>query len=434
MIEEKLAVFAHHQGDMAQPLEILRLSLLDWCAVGIAGEEEPVARIVREQALADGGSGQAGLIGAGSRVPARAAALVNGTISHALDYDDTHFAHIGHPSVAVMPAALAVGQMVGASGMAMQQAALIGAEASIRVGLWLGRAHYQAGFHQTATAGAFGACLAACRLLLLTPEETIHALGLVSTRASGLKSQFGTMGKPMNAGIAAANGVEAAQLARRGFISAPDGMRHMQGFGATHHGAAQEGALDGLGREWLFERVSHKLHACCHGLHAMLEALGQIEEIPAEQIARIEVQTNTRWLSVCNNAAPQTGLEAKFSYRVTAAMRVTGRDTSLPDSFTDALCHEPQIEALRDRVEVTADETLTEMQARVTLIRDDGTRYEAFHDLDQDAPLAERQQRVRTKAAALLGRDRADALWDLIRHQATPDTMAEALAIWKRAR
>lgn len=428
MIEEKLAAFAHHEGDMARPLDILRLSLLDWCAVGIAGEEEPVSRILREQALAEGGAGQAGLFGAGSRVPARAAALVNGTISHALDYDDTHFAHIGHPSAAVMPAALAVGQMVGASGAAMQEAALIGAEASIRVGLWLGRAHYQAGFHQTATAGAFGACLASCRLLLLAPEQTAHALGLVSTRASGLKSQFGTMGKPMNAGIAAANGVEAALLIRRGFVSIPDGLSHAQGFGATHHGTAQEDALEGLGRDWLFERISHKLHACCHGLHAMLEALAQVHDIPLADIARIEIHTHPRWLSVCNKQAPQTGLEAKFSYRVTAAMGMTGHDTSLPGSFTEALCHDPQIIALRDRVDVAGDDTLTEMQARVVVTLMDGTTHERSHDLDRQAPLAERQSRVLAKAAALIGSDRAETLWDKICAQATPDAIAEALA------
>lgn len=428
MIEEKLAGFAHHHGDMTRPLDILRLSLLDWCAVGIAGEDEPVARILREQALAEGGAGQAGLFGAGSRVPARAAALVNGTISHALDYDDTHFAHIGHPSAAVMPAALAVGQMVGAKGAAMQEAALIGAEASIRVGLWLGREHYQAGFHQTATAGAFGACLAACRLLLLTPEQTLHALGLASTRASGLKSQFGTMGKPMNAGIAAANGVEAALLVRRGFVSIPDGLSHAQGFGATHHGAAQEGALDRLGRDWLFERISHKLHACCHGLHAMLEALAQVGDLHAEEVARIEIHTHPRWLSVCNQPAPQSGLEAKFSYRVTAAMCVTGHDTSLPGNFTNALCQDPQIVALRDRVEVTGDETLTEMKARVVVTSTDGTAHEQSHDLDRETPLADRQTRVRAKAAALLGSDRAEVLWDKICAQATPDAIAEALA------
>ncbi|MEO3417354.1 MmgE/PrpD family protein [Roseovarius sp. CAU 1744] len=425
MIEEKLATFAHAPIAPGPAMEILRLSLLDWCAVGIAGRDEPVARILRDQALDEGGAAQASLIGSDTRVPARAAALVNGTISHALDYDDTHFAHIGHPSVAVMPAALAVAQLTGSSGKALQEAALIGAEASIRVGLWLGRAHYQTGFHQTATAGAFGACLAACRLLSLDAARTIHALGLVSTRASGLKSQFGTMGKPMNAGIAAANGVEAALLAQRGFISAGDAMRQPQGFGPTHHGEGQENALDGLAEAWLFERVSHKLHACCHGLHAMLEALGQVKA--GADPGRIEVQTHPRWLSVCNNPAPDTGLEAKFSYRVTAAMRLAGHDTGQPGCFTDALCRDPQIVALRDRVEVTVTEGLSEMQARVVLTHRDGSRQEVFHDLDAPGTLRQRQSRVRAKAVSLLGLARADELWERIGAEAPPDAIAAFL-------
>ena len=406
----------------------MRLSLLDWCAVGLAGRDEPVAQILREQALDEGGAAQAGLIGCAQPVPARAAALVNGATSHALDYDDTHFAHIGHPSVAVIPAALAVAQLAGASGRAMQEAALIGVEASIRVGLWLGRPHYQAGFHQTATAGAFGACLAACRLLGTSKTETMMALGLVSTRASGLKSQFGTMGKPLNAGIAAVNGVEAALLARRGFVSRKDSIEGPQGFGATHHGAAEPDAWEGLGEEWYFERVSHKFHACCHGLHATLEALAPLAGTDPNAISRVNIETHPRWLSVCNNPAPKTGLEAKFSYKMAAAMRVLGFDTSLPASFSDDICQKPEITAMLARVQVAASDTLSEMQSRVTIEMSDGTTQVLTHDLNTPLSLPEREERVRGKAAALLGSEKAGILWQLICSAASPDELAGELA------
>ena len=219
-------------------LQVMRLSLLDWLAVTRAGADEPVARITRAMVADEGGRAEASALGLAARLPARAAALANGTASHALDYDDTHFAHIGHPSVAVIPAALAIAERVGASGAALQHAALVGVEASIRVGIWLGRAHYQTGFHQTATAGAFGAGLACARLMGFTADQAAMVLGLLATRASGLKSQFGTMGKPFNAGIAAANGVEAALLVARGFIANPDALEGPQGFGPTHAGVA----------------------------------------------------------------------------------------------------------------------------------------------------------------------------------------------------
>ncbi|NKB27586.1 MAG: MmgE/PrpD family protein [Rhodobacteraceae bacterium] len=369
--------------ETAQPTPLVRrifaLSLLDWTACAIAGVEEPVSRIARDMILqenhdaAGGGGARASVVGAAARVPARAAALVNGATSHALDYDDTHFAHIGHASVAVIPAALAVAEEVGATGTEFAQAALIGLEASVRFGVWLGRPHYQAGFHMTGTAGAIGAALAAAKLMRLNAEQTGHALGLVASRAGGIKAQFGTMGKPMNAGYAAANGVEAALFARAGMTSTPDALDGMNGFAATHYGAADDAAWEGMGAAWLFEDVSHKLHACCHGTHAMIEALRTLDA-PDPDV--IEVAVHPRWLTVCNIPEPTTGLEAKFSLRLCAAMALTGRDTSALASFSDAACTDPALVALHNRVQITRDETLTETAARV---RVDGV--EAHHDL-----------------------------------------------------
>ncbi|MEP3637557.1 MAG: MmgE/PrpD family protein, partial [Paracoccaceae bacterium] len=174
---------------------IMRLSLFDWATCGMAGVNEPVSRIVRGTALAQGVQGKSPIFGGGDAgLPPVMAALVNGTTSHALDYDDTHFAHIGHPSVAVIPAAMAI-RGPEHSDADVLWSALIGAEVSVRMGLWLGRSHYQAGFHQTATAGAFGATAAAGLLLGLSELQMQAAFGVAATQAAGLKSQFGTMGK-----------------------------------------------------------------------------------------------------------------------------------------------------------------------------------------------------------------------------------------------
>lgn len=305
--------------------EMARLSLFDWFAVARAGAQEPVAIILRGLVADEAGRSAASVVGLSAKVPARAAALANGTISHALDYDDTHFAHIGHPSVAILPAALAVGEELGASGAAVLDAFLVGAEASIRIGVVLGRPHYDRGFHQTATAGAFGATIAAARVMGLTRDQTRQALSLVATRASGLKSQFGSMGKPYNAGIAASNGVEAAMLARRGFVSADDGVGGAQGFVDAHVDRAFEEAAwsHPPPQQFLFEDVKHKLHACCHGLHAAIEALRELKArraIEPDEVAVVLIRVNPRWLAVCDIKRPRTGLEAKFSYAMTAAM------------------------------------------------------------------------------------------------------------------
>ncbi|MCV6593773.1 MAG: MmgE/PrpD family protein [Silicimonas sp.] len=376
---------------------MIRLSCLDWAACALAGRGEPLAGVLRGVALGEGGRAEAGLFG-GGRGPARAAALVNGAISHALDYDDTHFAHIGHPSVAVFPAALAVAEREGHGMGAMLEAALLGVEASIRCGLWLGRGHYQVGYHQTATAGAFGATLAAARLCGLSAEETGHALGLAATKAAGLKAQFGTMGKPLNAGLAAECGVMAADWARAGLRSNPGALEGENGFGATHHGADARGAFDGLGETWAFETISHKFHACCHGLHGTLEAMRGIEGTPGQLV----IHTHPRWLSVCNIPMPKDGLEAKFSYRMVAAMALAGIDTGEIGSFSDDLAQRADLAALMARVEVVSDDHLSEMQARVLA---DGV--ELSHDLAAPMTLETRAARLSAKAEALTGQGAA---------------------------
>ncbi len=388
----KLADFARAEIQVTQTARhMIRLSCLDWAACALAGRDEPVSRNLRKIAVSEGGSAEAGLIG-GGRVPARAAALVNGATSHALDYDDTHFAHIGHPSVAIFPAVLAIAEREGCSMGDMLDAVLLGAEVSIRVGLWLGRDHYQVGFHQTATAGAFGATLAAARLQNLTSDETVQALGLAATKAAGIKAQFGSMGKPLNAGLAAECGVMAVDWAKSGVQSNPEALEGTNGFGPTHHGAGDLSAFDDLGQDWLFEDVSHKFHACCHGLHAMLEALRDYREIPD----RLLIRTHPRWMSVCNIEAPETGLEAKFSYRMAAAMALAGIDTGAIENFSDDLSTRPDLRDLMARVSVVPDDSLTEMQARVS-----GDSTETFHDLAAPMSLEDRSRRICAKAQAL---------------------------------
>src|SRR5262249_14313651 len=123
----------------SRPRRLAEFSLLDWIAVARAGSGQKVAAIIRGLVEEEGGTPVASVVGNSRRLPARAAALANGTISHALDYDDTHFAHIGHLSVGIYPAALAAGESVGASAAAVRDAFLLGAEAACRIGMVLGR-------------------------------------------------------------------------------------------------------------------------------------------------------------------------------------------------------------------------------------------------------------------------------------------------------
>jgi 2-methylcitrate dehydratase PrpD len=405
---------ARHIPDSAR--RIATFSLFDWMVVTRAGRNEPVSRIVLSFVAEEGGKAVASVVGSSVLLPARAAALANGSISHALDYDDTHFAYIGHPSVAVAPAALAAAEQVNASAAALRDAYLLGAEASCRIGMVLGRAHYQRGFHQTATSGAFGATIAAGRLLGLTPTEMRQALNVVSTRASGLKSQFGTMGKPFNAGIAAANGIEAASLAKRGFVSCDDGLTGEQGFVDTHSDQPDRETpwQNPPPRTFIFEDIKYKLHACCHGTHAMIEALlaaQQRHDFAARAVTRVEVRTHPRWLRVCDIKKPRTGLEAKFSYVLLASMVLEGLDTSSEKTFNDALCANPALERLAARVVVSGDDRLSETEARVSLECGSDERFVTSHDLAARMPEEVIERKLRAKARGLLGEMEAESLW-----------------------
>lgn len=408
-IETKLLEFSHDLSWGPVPKvtqEILCLSLLDWAAVGLAGAHEPVSIALRGVERLDSGQGTANIFGAKHRLSIRAAALINGATSHALDYDDTHFLHIGHPAVVVFSASLAVAQQMGATGREFLEAALVGYETSCRIGHWLGRAHYEAGFHMTATAGTFGATLAAARLMGANTVQMRAALGLAATRASGLKAQFGSMGKPYNAGMAAANGVEMALLAMAGLTSDSHGLHS---FAASHAGQMHDGALEGLGREFISHDVSHKFHACCHGTHAMLEALGKLD-VQAGEVKSVQITVHPRWLKVCNQPAPQTGLQAKFSYRMCAAFALAGLDTGAFETFRDANCADQGLCDLRDLVVVQGDENLPDTAAAVLIECHGGMARQASYDLARPLELSVRKDRMSGKLRGLIGAQKAARL------------------------
>ena len=422
-LTEELIALAGRSADIIPSRAALfaRLSLLDWMTCGIAGRNEPLALKLRQLSEMEGGTGHSTII-EGSRAPARMAALVNGATSHALDYDDTHFAHVGHLSVGIYPAALAIAEQQDLSAADMMTAFLLGAEGAIRVGMRLGRAHYNLGFHQTATAGAFGATLVAGRLLGLDAGQMRHALGLCGTRASGMTSQFGSMGKPYNAGIAAANGVECATLAHLGFTSADDGLLGHQGFVGAHtpietrrDADAGAGILNVGIDAYLFPDNKYKLHACCHGLHPMIEALlaaRQTAVAAFDEIEAFTLETNPRWLAVCDIKKPRTGLEVKFSYNWLAGMTLRGDNTGDDRLYQDALAGDEELRAFANRITVIGNDALTDLQARGSLKMRDGSSLPIWFDLAE--PLAEDViiAKLRVKSETIIGEESA-AIWDL---------------------
>ena len=212
-------------------VDAARRAILDCLGVMLAGSIEPAARIVPEVARAEGGAPLGHRGGHGRRTGAVWAALANGTAAHALDFDDTNFAMMGHPSAPVLAAALAAGELALADGRAvLVHAFLLGFEVETTLAEVINPAHYEHGWHATCTLGTLGAAAAAARLLGLDVTRRVTALAVAASQASGLKENFGTMTKPFHAGHAARSGVLPALLAREGWTASEQAIEGPQGY------------------------------------------------------------------------------------------------------------------------------------------------------------------------------------------------------------
>jgi 2-methylcitrate dehydratase PrpD len=407
----------------AEVRAVVRHCLLDWLGVTLAGSREDAARIVREEALEQGGTPQATLLGSGQRTSIGQAALVNGTASHALDYDDVHFAFLGHPTVTVVPALLAVAERDGLGGREFVTAFVAGVEIGSRVGEYVTEAHYARGHHATGTLGTFSAAAATARMLGLDAETSATALGIAATQAAALKSMFGTMCKPLHAGKAAANGQYAALLAKRGFSARPDAIECSQGFADTQSSVADsDSALDALGERFHTRNVLFKHHAACYGTHASIEALTRLRDahgIDFGKVDKVEIRVPTRNLKVCNIQEPRTGLEAKFSLRLVSAMALAGRSTSDIAGYTDDVCSDRELVRLRDAIRVVGDTELARGTSEVIVSMADGVVYREFGDVsipgrDLDLQGRRLEEKFMVLATPVIGASKAREVADLV--------------------
>jgi 2-methylcitrate dehydratase PrpD len=382
--------------------------VLDYVACALAGAQEDLTAILLAEMQEQGGTGTATILGHRVQLPVAAAALVNGTAAHALDYDDVNLAMPGHPSVAILPALLALAEERGATGAAVLTAFVAGYELQCRIGRLLAPGHYDGlGFHATATVGSFGAAAACAHLLGLDAEHCAITLGIAGTQAAGLKAMFGTMCKPLHAGTAASHGLLAAKLAARGFTSRPDVLECAQGFAQTHspdfHPAK---ALTPPPQGWYIRNNLFKYHAACYMVHAPIEAARQLRAqhgLTPDRIARIRVTLDEACARICNIPAPQTGLEAKFSLRLATAMGLAGVDTGRLSTYSAATAADPGLVAVRDQVELDFRSGLPSTFAAIELTLRDGSTLTAQHDAGIPAvDTAEQGRRLAEKFVSLV--------------------------------
>jgi 2-methylcitrate dehydratase PrpD len=365
---------------------IARQCVLDFIAVTLAGARDEVSTRVLDEAKELGGKGTSTVIGRGLKLPALSAALVNGTLSHALDFDDVNLAMPGHVTVAVLPAVLALAEERKCSGRDLITAFVAGYELACRVGLSMAPGHYNvAGFHATSTVGSLGAAAACARLLGLDAETAAIAVAIAATQAGGLKSLFGTDCKPFHAGKAAQNGLLAARLAARGFTGRTDAIECRQGFASAHAPSFEpaHAFAEPAGAPFHIHNNLFKYHAACYLTHAPIEALRKLKiehNLVPDRIKAITLDLDEGCDRVCNIASPKTGLEAKFSLRQTAAMALAGIDTSGLASYNEATAQDPGLVALRERVRLDFHDGWGQARAKVAVETTDGRRFTASHD------------------------------------------------------
>lgn len=411
-------------------VSLAKQCLLDWVGLVIASSEEPSVRLVEQEGEEESASGRCTALGFKHKFGPLWAALINGTAGHALDFDDVLDAMNGHPTAPVMPALVAVAEAEHLSGADLIKSFVVGIEAEAMLGDLLGVAHYARGFHATGTVGTLGASSGVASLLNLDSRQWAVALALAATQAAGLKSMFGTMGKPFHAGKAAFGGLLAAHLARRGYSAPLNVLSDPQGFLAPHSSTAKlaASALPNSS-DLAIRNILFKYSASCYLTHSTIEAASTLGDKFAHDTTRIKsvVLTVPRGhLSVCNIQSPHTGLEGKFSLRYTAALALAGIETNA-GSFTDQMTTQSELVRLEDKITVQpADHFANPFQSDCNITFLDGTQLSTSTDVSIPASISSlpaQWERLLAKfmylVAPILGEHKAGRLAEAIANTET---------------
>jgi 2-methylcitrate dehydratase PrpD len=343
-------------------VDAIKLHLLDTLGCAAAASALGVADHV--YALIEGQSGAAVAIGHPKPVPPHLAALVNGTLAHALDFDDTHSRSICHVSVTVVSAALAQAAKVHASGRELIAALAAGNETVTRIGAACAPLYMQTGFHPTSVCGVFGAATAAARLSRLPILDTTHALGISGSLASGLFEYLadGTTTKALHAGWAAHGGVCAASLAAAGATGPATVLEGRFGFFASYYregeGAhALERELESLGREWETAQIAFKPYPACHFIHACLDAAAAAtggQRLAAKDVDELVVLVPAPAVPLVlepreDKITPRSDYDGKFSLQFSLAAMLSAGTVNLQTYATETI-HDPSVLELAAKV------------------------------------------------------------------------------------
>lgn len=375
-LSEKIALFSTRTTLKDIPKEVIKkakLMILDFFAASLAGYKSPgceeVSRLSREQ-----GQGRCTIIGYNYKTSPTFAALANGIIGHALDYDDTHSKSILHPTVAIAPAVLSLGEDRGVSGETLLLSFIIGVETMCKLGLACKKGPLETGYIYTSLIGTFGAAAASAKILDLSYEKTLNAIGISYSFTSGNSQQLveGTLSKRLQPGIAAMNGVLSALLADRGITGAKKVFEGKFGFYHTYlRGEYDPKPIEDLGVTYEIPQVSFKPYPCCRLTHSSIDATLKLREryrINLVDIDEIIVRVNQQAYNA--NAEPleikrrpRNIVDAQFSIPYTVACALIYGKVGLND-FTEEAIKREEVLRVAERVTPIVDEDIEKKYGR----------------------------------------------------------------------
>ena len=400
-----------------------RRAVIDWFAALLPGGIIAPATLLEKTFAEDIGRGKARLV-SGQLATMRTAALINGTASHSVEFDDIYRDGGFHPGSPIISAALAAAQTVGADGDAFARAVIVGYEISSRIGERVMPSHYRY-WHSTGTLGSIGAAAAVASLLKCDEVQFGHALATAGTFAAGLQQAFRSdaMSKPFHSGHAAETGVIAALTAKQGVTGALDLLEGPAGFGAAmSEGAKWNGIADDLGDRYCITQITFKNHGCCGHNFAPIDGVLNMQAgngFKPEDIKSIKVATYKLGVDVVDNANPSGEYQAKFSLQYVVAHALVHGSVRMA-AFTPERMNDPRVRALLPRITVTDDPALSALYpsqraARIDIELQSGEKISHLQPTrkgDPEMPLTDREleDKFHELAAPVIGATKAKDL------------------------
>ena len=413
----------------AANLQMVRFGFIDTLGVILAGIPEPVTDAALGFARARGTAGGPSRALLGSvRLPSRDAAMVNAAAGHALDYDDVGL--MGHPSVVLVPALLAEGERLGASGMDLMRAYIVGFEVWGELIRHDQDLYHVKGWHPTPVFGVMGAAAAVAALRGLDADTCQRVLGIAASLAGGLIANFGTMTKPLHAGWAAGHAIDACDWAQLGVTSAPDAIEHHAGYLAALSPKGRF-TLSDLSADWSSElRLSNngltvKKYPMCFATHRVLDGLLDLvreHRLQPGDVQAVEATVGPAQASMLRNHRPVTALEGKFSLEFAVAASIVSGKVGLSE-LTDDYVRQPAVQALFEKVTISIMDTVCPSEPtlalsdRVVVTTRDGRRLDSGEIFETrgggSTPITADELRIKfVDCAARGGRADGAALFD----------------------